>query len=365
MSDSVSCFADIIGLTRTPCSDYTGLSADYTTSDSGLFLDEIIPLSKFETILNCKVGENVFTFMEKARDNAIIDFRIDATTILTEYNKLKRRPFKGRIGKVKRDDTLSLTVGKYYGLVLKCDDIVGGEILVSDIATMFDTTGTIDVLVYDNLNTLHGTYTVNTVADAVKENTIDTLTLPMHSDYVENLEYYFIFLYAANTPYDNKILDACGSLCPPATTQSNKQFGFTNYLKASGVTLTGVADFSDLNPASDSRCFGLSLGLKMRCKVEEIWCYDEMDYIGDTLDMAMAKAVRLKAASNLVRDIALSENLNFETMIDGETLGDMDERWMGEYNEMIEFIVKNIDVQKTDCFECGREILMGSNTMWS
>ena len=102
MSSDVSCFDNIIGLTRTPCSDYD-LSSDYTTSDSGLFLDELIPLHKFESILNCKVGENVFTFMEKARDNAIIDFRIDATAILAERSDIKRRPFKGRIGKVKRE----------------------------------------------------------------------------------------------------------------------------------------------------------------------------------------------------------------------------------------------------------------------
>jgi hypothetical protein len=365
MASDVSCFDDIIGLTRTPCSDYTGLSTDYTTSDSGLYLDELIPLSKFEAILNCKVGENVFTFMEKARDNAIIDFRIDATAILTEYNKIKRRPFSGRIGKVKRADPLSLTVGKYYGIVLRVDDVVGGEILVSDIATMFDTTGTVTVYVYNNLNTLLGTYVLNTTANTVTANAISILTLPMHSDYVENLEYSFVFLLGANVPYDNELYNTCTSLCNSDPTQSNKQFGFTDYMRASGITLTDLLDFSDLRIPSDNRCFGLSLGLKARCKVDEIWCYDEMDYIGDAVDMAVAKAVRLKAASNLIRDIALSENLNFETMIDGETLGEMDERWMGEYNEMIEFIVKNIDVTKTDCFECGREILMGSNTIWS
>ena len=102
MASDVTCFDNIIGLTRTPCSDYTGLSSDYTTSDSGLFMDELIPLSSWESVLNCKVGENVFTFMEKARDSAIIDFRIDGTSILAQYNKLLRKPFTGRIGKVKR-----------------------------------------------------------------------------------------------------------------------------------------------------------------------------------------------------------------------------------------------------------------------
>ncbi|RKX64672.1 MAG: hypothetical protein DRP42_05980, partial [Tenericutes bacterium] len=191
MASDVSCFENIIGLSRTPCNDYTGLSADYTTSDSGLYLDELIPLSKWETVLNCKVGELVFPFMEKARDSAIIDFRIDATAILAAQAKLRRRPFKGQVGKVKRDSTLSLTVGNWYGVVLKCDDIVGGEVAVSNIGTLFDTTGAISLRIYNNLNELITTVALNTVADALELNTV-SVTLPMHSDYVENLEYYFI-----------------------------------------------------------------------------------------------------------------------------------------------------------------------------
>ena len=58
MSILINCFDDIIGITRTPCSDYNAISSTYTTSDSGLYLDELIPLSKAESLLNCKVGEN-------------------------------------------------------------------------------------------------------------------------------------------------------------------------------------------------------------------------------------------------------------------------------------------------------------------
>ena len=359
MSADVSCFDNIIGLTRTPCSDYTGLSTDYTTSDSGLWLDELIPVSKFESILNCKEGWNVWTFMEKARDSAIIDFRMDANAALMERSNLKRRPFKGRIGKVKRDSVLSLTAGHYYGIVIRCDDIVGGQILVSDVATMFNTTGVISLIVKDNLNTVHGTYALNTTANVLTANTIATLTLPMHSDYVENLEYYFYFLYAANTPYNNEFYDTCGSYCLSNASQTNKQFGYNKYSSVAGVNLTSVTDLSDVNISSDSRCFGLSLGLLMRCVADDIWCYDEMDYIGDVIDMSVAKAVRLKAALNLIRDIALSENLNFETVIDGATLGVMQEEWVTEYTDTIDFIVKNIDIEKVDCFECGKEILAG------
>jgi len=61
----------------------------------------------------------------------------------------------------------------------------------------------------------------------------------------------------------------------------------------------------------------------------------------------------------------LTSNLNFDSMIDGVTLGTMDEQWNGEYNEMIDFIVKNIDITKTDCFECGREILGGVGSILS
>ena len=359
MSSDVSCFDNIIGLSRTPCNDYSDLSSDYTTSDSGLYMDELIPLHKWESILNCKEGENVFTFMETARDSAIIDFRIDATEILMRYNKLTRSPFKGRIGKVKRSGTIdSLRSGYYYGIVLRVDDIVGGEITITDISTIFDTTGTIDVYLYNNLNTLIGTYTLNTVANTVTGNT-QSITLPTHSEYVENLEYYFVFQYATVKPYDNEFYDCCQSWSSSKSTKSNKQFGYMDYMNASGVALSSVADLSDVSISSESRCYGLSIGLTAKCKVEEIWCYDEMDYVGNAVDMAVAKAVRLQACLNLIRDISLSENLNFDTMIDGQTLGEWQEQWTAEYSEMIDFIVKNIDVTRTDCFECGQEILMG------
>ena len=136
-------------------------------------------------------------------------------------------------------------------------------------------------------------------------------------------------------------------------------------MSVSGVVLTSIADFSDCNYSTDNRCFGLILNATARCKVEEIWCYSAMDYVGNAVDMAIAKCISLRAASNLVRDIALTSNLNRDTMIDGVTLGEMDELWNGEYNEMIDFIVKNIDITKTDCFACGREILGGVGSILS
>lgn len=359
MSSSVSCFDNIIGLSRTPCSDYD-LSTDYTTSDSGLFLDELFPLHKAESLLNCKVGENVFTFLEKARDNAIMDFRIDATSLLAERADIRIRPFKGRIGKVKRSEALtSLTTGNYYGMVIRCDDIVGGEIRIVDISTMFDTTGTIDIIVKNNLNeTISGSpFTVNTTAGALEGNTV-SITLPTHSEYVENLEYYFLFAKGASSPYDNEFYDQDASWSKVYPTKTNKQFGYLNYVAPAGINLTSITDLSDITVTSESRCYGLSLGVEMRCKVEEIWCYDEMDYT-DAIDIAIAKAVRLRAASNLIRDIALSENLNRATMIDGQTLGEMDETWTVAYADTLDFIVKNIDISRIDCFECGKEILMG------
>jgi len=365
MASDVTCFDNIIGLTRTPCSDYTDIDSDYTTSDSGLYLDELFPLSKIESLLNCKVGENVFTFMEKAREQAIIDFRIDATAMLTQANRLKRNPFKGRIGKVKRDKTLtSLTVGDYYGIVLRCDDIVGGEIEITDISTIFDTTGTITLYIYDNLNTLHDTLTLDTTADTLDANTV-SVTLPTHSEYVENLEYYFVYQLGAILPYNNEFYNTYPSAAKPNPSQSNKQFGYTDYFIVSGVRVDDLTDFSDLSVSRTNRCYGLSIGLTAKCNVDEIWCYDEMDYSGNAVDMAIAKAVRLKAVSNLVRDIALSENLNFETALDGETLGVMDERWTIEYSDMIDWIVRNIDVTKTDCFECDKGMFLGVNTIWS
>ena len=365
MSADVSCFDDIIGLSRTPCSDYD-LSTDITTSDSGLYLDELLPLHKWESVLNCKEGENVFTFMERARDNAIIDFRIDATAMLTKYNKLVRNPFSGRIGKVKRSSALTtLTSGKYYGIVLNCDDIVSGVAEITNIGVMFDSADTFNVYIYNNLNELVDTVSVTSVADALAENTC-SVDLPLHSDYVENLQYFIVFQYdGSNSPYNNEFYDTQNRPVRVKKTQGGAQFGFSDYMDVSGTSLTSVSDLSDVLVSTESRCFGLTLAINMKCQVEQIWCLSEMDYVGNAVDMAIAKAVRLKAGSNLIRDIALTENLNRDSMIDGVTLGEIDEAFIGEYTEIIEFIVDNIDITKTDCFECGREILGGVMPIYS
>lgn len=365
MSSDVTCFGNIIGLTRTPCNDYTDIPANYTTSASGLYLDEVIPLSTIESLLNCKVGENVFVFMDRARENAIIDFRTDATAFLLDRTKQRRPAFSGLIGKVKRSKTLSLTTGKYYGISLRCDDIVAGQMIVSTIRGIFDTTGTVTIYVYNNLNELLDTVTLNVVADTLSTATVN-IRPELHSQYVENLEFYFVYEYdGVITPYNNELYDSKSYYRTPRSSSSNRQFGYSDYLIASGVQLTDISDFSDLSCSHTATCYGLILGVSLYCNAEEIWCYDGMDYLGNTIDMAIAKAVRLKAVSNLIRDIALSENLNFETVINGETLGDFDERYNAEYTDMLNFIVKNMDVSKTDCFECEDKLLMGVNTIFS
>jgi hypothetical protein len=353
----MDCFDDIIGLTRTPCNDYLEISDAYTTSDSGLYLDELIPLSKIESLLNCKVGENVFVFMQKAVNNAIVDFRIDATAILGQQSKLRRQPFNGQIGKVKRDSVLTnLVDGRYYGLVLKCNDIVSGELVINTIGMMFDTGVPMFFSIYDNVDGFLTNFVASTGSGNLVTQNVN-VTLPLHSDYVENLEYYILYQYDGDTtPYNNVLYDALPTNAPKKS-QTNKQFGYTDYLIASGVGIDDTSRIGHYNPPANKTCYGLTLNVSLRCKVEEIWCYDEMDYVGNPIDMAIAKAVRLKAASNLLRDIALSENLNFETIVGGETLGEWDERLTIEYSDVMNYIINNIDVSKTDCFECTGTLL--------
>ena len=90
-----------------------------------------------------------------------------------------------------------------------------------------------------------------------------------------------------------------------------------------------------------------------------------MDYVGDPVSMTVAKAIRVLACLHLIRDLSVSENLNRDTVINGQTLNEWQEQWVGEYMEMLDFIVKNMDVSKTDCFECGQEILTGVGNIYS
>ncbi len=360
----LSCWDNIIGLTRTGCADYT-FTADDKLSNSGIFLDELMPLPKFKSLLNCEIGNDLSVFMDRARETAILDFIIDANNLLLDQARLARLPFKGVIGKAKTTQVLTgLTVGNYYGVRFYCSDIIGGEWYVKTISTIFNTTGTIELLIYNNLNELLNTLTINTVANTLTTTDVKAfdIRLPLHSDFVENLEYFFIFQYAANTPRNNQQYNSknLARECNPCyKTQTGRQFGWKQFGSLCGIALSSIADLSDVTGAFSSRMYGLMIESGFGCNIEEMWCDDELDWVNEPTARNIAKTIQYKAAINLINDLYLSKMLNRDTIIDGETMEEREEKYMSIYKELLQNTVDNADVTATDCFECDDKLIIG------
>ena len=353
---SLTCWDYIFGLSRTECTCYDP-PADYDISNSGLYLDELESLKTLTSLENCENGNDVWDLMEKVREEAVLTFIGDANAMLQTDYKLKRRPFSGTIGRIKNTGILSTTVGYIAGVRWACADIVGGIAHITKIGTLFNGTGVINLTIYNNLGETVDTVALNTVANVHTLNTVD-IELPLHDGYIENLEYYFVYTVGALKPLNNTISCNCGknpfyNVNNPCyyQSQTNKQYGWANYLMVGGYYLPTLVTDS-CTTSSVNYLYGLTFDLELKCKVNEVLCEDYMDYEGNPLALYMAHAVRYKAGELLINRIELSPNLNRETMINTEAAAAARDVFITKYNDIVKYIVDRIDISVNDCLEC-------------
>jgi hypothetical protein len=203
----------------------------------------------------------------------------------------------------------------------------------------------------------YGFYVLNTVADTLTYNAITEIELPLHSDFIDYLEYYFIYTLTGQ-PRNNDLSCNCGAFRPQYdlqvpyyTKKKPKEYGWANYVMVGGVE-TDSLDFmnDELSPTMDMN--GLIFHMEFRCKIGETLCKDSLDFVGDPIAGAIAHAILYKAGF-LLADMLISTNeINRQTMMNHEALLEYQKEWFEKYNEMIEYIVSNVDVSVSDCFIC-------------
>lgn len=351
----VNCFDYIIGLSRTECECYP--EVDSTTSQSGLYLDEYIPLSRFSSLLNCEIGDDLWVMLDRLRDQAIRTFISDANAMMLKYFKQRREPFTGGIGRAKRKKVIDgLTIGRYYGMRMYCADIVGGLCVINKIGGIFDQDANVIVTIYNNLNEEIDTITIP--AEANKHILVDVdLELPMHSNYIENLEYYFLYQYAGVKPYDNDIKCNCGSWRPYFNTispyfggKSEAAYAWNKYAMVGGYS--GDLDLMNAQVSAPNRLYGLTLDVTFKCNTSEVLCKDFLDFDTNPLANAMAFAIIYKGCELAHMRFINSTNLNREVLINGETDKDDAKLYSRKYVELMQYIIQNINYKVNDCFDC-------------
>lgn len=359
---SLSCFEDIIGLSRTTCECYE--ENNYTESKSDLYLDELqgLELRSVKELENCEDSDNIFTIMDRARDNAILHVINDITGELTKKHRVKRQPYIGGIGRKKFTMNLTST-NTYMGVRWYCADIVSGNLKIKKITTAFNKTGVITLYIYNNMNELLHTIQLQTEADKFKENILATeINLPCHDNYTDNLEYFFVYAYDSTMLPKNVDID-CGVGCsgfaytfdtckPYFWTQTNKKKGWANYVMVGGWSGDNLTTFDDNTTTAGGYLNGLLFDVEFGCKLQEVICKDSLDFDSNVMAITLAFMVQHKAGEMLLTDLMMTNKLSREAMINVESANGLVGYYQTKYKEYLNVIMKQIDVKATDCFEC-------------
>lgn len=351
------CYESIVGLSRTNCECYT-VPDDAADSLSGLYIDELIGLSFIQSMTDCDNGNDLFANIEKARDNAITSFQADTNALLLQSFKMRRNPFYGGIGRVSTVTT-SLTVGNYLGVRMYCNNVKSGVLYIKQIGTLFAQTDAINLLVYNNLGDLVDTLPLNTTANVHTQNVVD-LELPLHSDYTDHLEYFFIYQYDGQpVPKVNDIKCACGSFKPVFdcnkpyfNTKHDTVYGWADWLMVGGINTATLPDFTDCGCSTNNLMYGLTFQVELKCKIGDVLCQDSLDFVGNPLAAAMAIAIQNKAGEILGNWVLQSGNLNRFTLINTDQLITDVANYKATYNQMVEYIVASADITQNDCLAC-------------
>ena len=355
-----ACYDNIIGLSRTPVDCYdpkTGHVLDYNTSYSGLFLDELQPLNRIVDLE--KNMTTVWDILNRARENAIQQFVRDGQQAIMIESRLRYNAFKGIIGRIKAKKDRAIT--KNYAFVqFYCKDIAEAYITINSIGTMMNYTGTVDVMVYDNIGTLWTTLTLNTTADTLNLNALTTpLELPLHNDYCDHIRYYFVYeLTGVQQPRNNDLSCNCGGFRPMFNVEKpyySKSYGgpngWANYIMVGGGE-TDVLDFDETDYGGSNYMNGLIFNVDIKCHIAGILCQDENDYIADPVAISVAYAVLYAAGILLIEQFFSDPRLNLGKIVDREYLAVRQKEMEVKYKEFIDYIGKTIDLTKSDCILC-------------
>ena len=368
-TDLYDCYDYIFGISKTECDCYDpkeDFELNFNTSYSGLYLDELAPLNQLLGMADDCNG-TLWEIANDCREIAIKTFVADITKELLKRAKLKQSPYYGVLGRRKHNADRTVT-DTHAGVHWFCKAIKSGTVIIKKIHTIFSETGVINLLVYDNFNALLHTIPLNTTQDTFRENDITDIELPLYSDYVDNLEYFFVYAIGANQPRNNE-LSCIGCTSRRLTFLPNRPYftqsqsdrnGWANYIMCGGM-VTSVLEFMDAEYGGNDYMNGLIFEVEFRCNIGEVVCMDGFDFQSDPLALDIAFAIRWKAAEIFADRLFASRNISFDTLIHREDLATNQAEWIKKYIDYIEHIGKKIDLTRNDCLVCDDFNIIGKS----
>lgn len=355
-----ACLQNVIGLSQTPCDCWTDKPEDYNTSDSGYYLDELLPINNFANLENCE-DETIWDIMAKSREEAIKRYIADVKALLLQKFEVTLPYFKGKIGEAKA--TLALNVsGNYAGVILRCNPAKSAYMRIKAVGAIFNTTGSKHIFLYNNLGNLITEFDITTVANAYYNNILPNyIELPLYSEDTEILHYYLFYTDDAIKPLNNSLtcsqcpgFSPCWSLNGSCWKRpiKNNRFHWAKYLQVTGFIFNNLSDLYEINYGYSSAMYGLTVDVEMYCAIDDVFCTDEIIYSGSAIANAQALAIRFKAAEYAIGNNLMSDKLTRSKLINRDTLLQYKIEWQTEYEKYINFIAENFDVEQTSCLGC-------------
>ena len=356
----MACYDTIIGLSRNDCPCINEAPPeDYNTSDSGLYMDELEPLTSLQGFETCEAG-SVWDILSQARDMGVSTFKADSNSLLLNYYEPRRQYFKGQIGEAKATQSLS-TSDTYAGIRIRCNPIRDGVLRINKIGTLFSSAGTIEVKVYNSLNTLIATRTVNKAATGFTVNELATpIELPLSVDYDDNHEYYIVYTHSGGAPAKlNKINCGCGGFSPwfdiARPMWSSRQYSggsaWANWIMVSGWT-GDTLDFTDTPGATSNYLNGLFLDVDLGCDIGQVICKSNLDYTYDPLALTIAHSIRYISCYHVGQKLLSTVELNRQNIINREEIKARMKEWQEQYFQGLNYIAQNAKIDQNDCLVC-------------
>ncbi len=346
---TLTCLEEIIGLSRTQCPCYdTDKPTNSEVSNSGLYLDELDGLELKAISSNVECGENsIWEKMQKADENAKIQFRSDLMKCIGETTAAKRKAFYGRVGLTEWSKNITIT-NDYVGLRVKTCNIKGGEFTLKGISTLMDTTATFDIEVYNNLQPtpILVLSNINSVANTIENNPLaddPLLTFPLYTEECDALEYYIVYKpNGAFEPKNNRT--SCGCSTRPE---------WEKWADIQGCKGDDIEKRETW--FTQKEAFGLFLDLQFNCNTSELLCggtNSPLDFQNDDKAMAMAYAIRYEAGKSLIDNILGTANVNRYTMLPADSLWKLRNHFVERYSELVQYLCQEMDITQNDCLMC-------------
>ena len=347
------CLSTLIGLSKTDCACFdSGKPVGANTSDSGYYLTDPvdgIPMKFIDAASDCEEGGS-WEMLQNARTAAVTEFITDLNAAIGKYHKPKKRTFKGFIGDANENTTFS-TSKDFVGLRFQPYSFKGGIQQFLSVSLNIDTNASVTVYLYKStdLTTAVTSATVSAVANTWVNVDFDSQEIiDLSSPFCENTYWYVVYeLPAGAKPANNTMHCGCGSI-----NARSDRWPYLAFVDAVGVQADSYATLSSAK-TDGKYTMGLRVEMVYTCSYDNWLCnLDYTHFNADDLQWQVAKTLQWAGIMYLGTLIINSDNINRLTILGKPKVYGKRSHAEKEYQNAINYIAKNIPMDKLDCFEC-------------